>query len=491
MPLHRKMRDLVEGIGCYWCLCPTQRQPISIPVCIRLSTSDLNEIDGGASFIHPGPMLSRSIPRRLPRTILTRSLADSLLGHSPMAAPKPNTAVKSEIPTAKDTMGVWAPSSAKRDKIAELKTELLDTQETLDDAATPRQKLDLWWVDGLLTVARVSDDVPSNETLQQIDTTDWKVYLNQVIRQADQQLQALPTERCLKDVRNWVDATTIKDVIVPSDGNVENEFDRSVVRFRWLLTREVAQLVLDKGLDLVRISDADVDRAAVQGVTLEQATEIPLDRVRSLIDSYLRGTCEDRVDAWWALVDYDADGMLAEDEMNRVCDMALAPVASALHALVEESLEASPMAGEVPPSGWMARRRERKERRNINRMFSQTLKNHFEIEVEMPHRLRCIYAWSNKEHQDNKIESIMVDDAGWSGRKRYVELQPKISLSEFREVQKEHFQQMDRMAVEYLRSLREDILVVQGKGRQRQELIRDSSLFMVGVSVVDYIVTTM
>lgn len=110
--------------------------------------------------------------------------------------------------------------------------------------------------------------------------------------------------------------------------------------------------------------------------------------------------------------------------------------------------------------------------------------SHFEDEVEMPHRLRCIYAWAEKAHQDNKIDAIHID-TGLGGRKRYVEVEPKISLSEFRDVQKEHFTHMDRVAEEMVKSFREDLWVDQGKGRQRAELQRNSFYFMLAICAVD------
>ena len=113
------------------------------------------------------------------------------------------------------------------------------------------------------------------------------------------------------------------------------------------------------------------------------------------------------------------------------------------------------------------------------------------MEVEMPHRLRCIYAWANKGHQDNKIQSVVVDEIAWTGRKRYVELPPKISLPEFRQVQQEHFTHLDRVAAEYLKSFREDLWIRQGKGRQRAELYRDCALFMAVVCGIDYIIITL
>jgi hypothetical protein len=99
------------------------------------------------------------------------------------------------------------------------------------------------------------------------------------------------------------------------------------------------------------------------------------------------------------------------------------------------------------------------------------LKHHFENELEMPHRLRCIYGWANKQHQDNKMDSILVHEEGGGvvtsvvGRKRYVELHPKIALNEFREVQGIHFQQLDRIGQECLSSFREDLWIQYTEGK--------------------------
>ena len=81
-----------------------------------------------------------------------------------------------------------------------------------------------------------------------------------------------------------------------------------------------------------------------------------------------------------------------------------------------------------------------------------------------------------------------MDDHGWSGKKRYVELSPKISESEFRMVQEIHLTHLNRIGVEILTSFREDLWVLQGKRRERKELAWHSFLFLAGVSVVDYII---
>jgi hypothetical protein len=210
------------------------------------------------------------------------------------------------------------------------------------------------------------------------------------------------------------------------------------------------------------------------------------------------------VDAAWDLIDKDDDGLLDESEMAHVTDLCLAPVQLALARLFELALDEEPATEadlpaamesdiEAPPAtaidkkGWRQRRREANMKKQLTKMFDKTIQNHFADEVEMPHRLRCIYAWAEKAHQDNKLESIMVE-SGWSDRKRYVELSPKISLPEFREVQQEHFTHLDRIGTEILKSYREDLWVLQGKGRERKELIRDSGLFLTVVSVADYLI---
>ena len=90
-----------------------------------------------------------------------RCFSDRLLGHSPMApSSSPSEPQSKNIPTAQDVTvsgGVWAPTSAKRDKLAELQTELLDTQATLDDAATTTQARDLHLVDGLHSIMTLTD----------------------------------------------------------------------------------------------------------------------------------------------------------------------------------------------------------------------------------------------------------------------------------------------------------------------------------------------
>ena len=116
--------------------------------------------------------------------------------------------------------------------------------------------------------------------------------------------------------------------------------------------------------------------------------------------------------------------------------------------------------------------------------MTAAIKYNFEDDLEMPHRLRCIYAWANKGHQDNKMDNVHID-TGLRGRKRYgVELTPKISLLEFREVQQEHFPHLDRISEEMMKSFRDDLLVEQGKCRQSGTEVQWNTLYFMGAGVV-------
>ena len=68
--------------------------------------------------------------------------------------------------------GVWSATSAKRDKLIELKGELVAGQLSLDDAATPEQTLDLFLADGMHVIAKASDLLESSN-LALVDLQEW------------------------------------------------------------------------------------------------------------------------------------------------------------------------------------------------------------------------------------------------------------------------------------------------------------------------------
>jgi hypothetical protein len=478
-----------------------------------------------------------------------RSFSDknlNLLGYSPMSPP-PNTPASgssgtSGVPSAQDVSmagGVWAPTSAKRDKLAELKTEMFAAgQLTLDVAASEQEKLDLYLADGISCIVRTADSVAvepdeaspppikamddwlteQTTTLNRLPTdlhqVQWEEYLKNVVGQVDSVLSTLPADRYLWKVRDFYDVSgdqagkesdkvdTDTDAVseLQQDVAVSDTFQQSVVRFRLLLTKAAAEHMLNSWKTITAVSDQDIDRAAVLGETLEShRSTLSMEELHCVLRAYLTGTNKDRVGAVWKLLDRDHDSMLDEAEMNLVSRTTVEPVRTALSTLMQETLDAYPVRAplpapdatrpdDIPRPGWRQRRREKKAKKKLTKMFQKTLKKHFDDEVEMAHRLRCIYAWAEKAHQENKISSIQVEEMGWSGRQRHVELNPKISFSEFLEVQQVHFTHLDRIGAEYLKSFREDLWVAQGKGRQNRELQRDCGIFLSVVCLIDFVV---
>ena len=480
-----------------------------------------------------------------------------------------------KIPTASDVTlsgGVWAPTSAKREKLRELKVQLTEDgspygiHATLDDRANPDQLLDLHLTDGLLVLTRlvdeevwssmevndadgkeandttehlrslaqswIEDEATSNPAVDEANQVRWTDFCNTVVRNLEERLVALPPERYLRYVRDfYLPDDTENDTDGPNDvveaesldassAMVQDHVRHSVLRFRLLLAVSMAEHLRDSWKDLTAITDQDIDRAAVRGETLDAAAKtLSLARAQTVLEACLFGTATDRVDALWNLVDRDADGLLDEVEMGRVCELAIEPHRRALRRLFQDALlahpvRAAPLPQLLPPvgvsgeptadvasptsppppprPGWRQRRREAKEQKRLTRTMEKTLKTHFVDEVEMPHRLRCSYAWANKAHQNNRIDSVLVGEtSGWGGRQRYVELHPKISLHEFREVQREHFPQLDRIGSEFVKSFREELWIDQGKGRNRRTLLRNCSLFLAVVCSTDLLIGTL
>jgi hypothetical protein len=203
------------------------------------------------------------------------------------------------------------------------------------------------------------------------------------------------------------------------------------------------------------------------------------------------GDCSTRFDALWKLVDKDNDGLLDATEMTDVAYHTVTPIGVAIRAFTNEAIDARPVRlpldlQNAPPEkqGFWSRRKQSSQANQLKRFMANAVKSHFENDLEMPQRLRVIYAWANKSHQGNKIDHVLID-TGLGGRKRYVELSPKISLPEFREVQLEHFPHLNRVSEEILKSFRDDLLVQQGQGRQRTELYWNSTYFMIVVCIID------
>lgn len=446
---------------------------------------------------------------------------------NPSATPamkNPDGSIK-RIPTAEDVSssgGVWAPTSAKRDKLGELKTALEENQDSLDDAASSDELLDLYFADGLRLIVQTTDEIPADlesPTIQKFsewlvesqqkspeflyDEIQFVAHLDTISEYLTGELSALAPDRSLREVRDFLDPSEAKEEELPNMnadhvGLHDDAFAESVLRFRLLLASSAVNHLKESWKVLTTVSDGDVDRKAVKGEeVLPQAVEMA--KVYKFLFSHVSNTCSERVDSAWELIDRDGDGLLDESEMNDAIFLCVTPVQLALTTLFGEALNAAPARrglpdleeseeeAVAPAPGWRERRKESRVKKRLGRLFQGAVKNHLQDEVEISHRLRCAYAWAEKEHQGNKLDSVLVDE-GWSGRKRYVELSPKISLAEFREVQAVHFTHLDRLGKEIMSSFREDLWVQQGKGRQNRELMRDCLAFLTAVSIADYLI---
>jgi hypothetical protein len=420
------------------------------------------------------------------------------------------------IPTAEEVSlagGVWAPTSAKRDKLGELKGSLSEGQETLDDVATEGQLLDLYFADGVKLIAKVTDNhgsTPSSPLIQEfvswlhhnktdaladdeVNRTELEAKLQIVSAKLSICLEKIPSDRCFRHVRDFLDADTLDCSLLTKiiDSEDRNYFEDAVTRFRLTLVKAAVDQIHKSWDILTKVSDSDIDRAAVKGMAMEpKVSTVSLSKVYGFLEMHATGTCSDRVSATWTLLDRDQDTLLDQEQMNQAVSLCLAVTQDALPVLFEEALEAFPVRAPLS-QGWRQRRAENKIKKKLLRMFKLSCKNTFRDEVEINHRLRCIYAWADKADQDNKIESVLVDADGWSGRKRYVELSPKISETEFRQVQGIHLTHLNQIGTEIVKSFREDLWVAQGKGRERTELLRDSLLFLTVVSVLDFVILSL
>jgi len=430
------------------------------------------------------------------------------------------------IPTERDIAmagGVFSLTSAKRDKLNELKGALGEEHDTLDDMATDEELLDLHLADGILLIAKTTDAGADSNVLtefsnwlneqnmeSQVDRTTLGIQLESMNAKVENLLETVPSDRCLRNVRDFLDPNDLSEILKDYEGsdNPMNDsssvlnpdtthFWDSVTRYRFLLIKSAIDQLLNSWDMFTTISDADIDRAAAEGISLESELDtVDGEKVLQFLQTVVNGSCSERATAAWDLMDRDQDGSLDQDEMHNIVHLCLAIEVGALKQLFEESLEAYPvrasldeLASEELPAkkGWRHRRAEQQMKKRLLKMFQTSCQKHFDVEVEIDHRLRCIYAWANKADQDNQLKSVLVgEQAGWSGRQRYVELSPKISEPEFREVQCLHFKHMDKFGSEILSSFREDLWVLQGKRRERKDLIRNSFLFLAGVSLVDY-----
>lgn len=450
-------------------------------------------------------------------------IPNNLLGHSPMspAVPLGQQGKTGKIPTAKDVSGfggvggVWAATSAKRDKLVELKGALEEGQTTLDDAASEQERLDLYLADGMSEIAKDSDKQIDSKTIDdfvhwlnsfsvndlsdELEEAQFDNFLTAVVSKID---SIIPKEKYIEYIRDFMeipdDEDDVKRFLEEYEQDQTNAaFRACALRYRLYLTRAAAEHLKDNWENCLKVTDGDMDRVAIAGETIEEnQLTLSCNAVKTVLLEYAKGNSSTQFDAVWNLIDRDRDGLLDEVEMAKVAYLTLTPTGKGLQDFFEEAVDArSPLQSldnfeetkestEKSNLGFFARRQQRNAVIRLKKQFTRCVSTHFEDELEMPHRLRCIYSWAEKAHQNNKIDAVHID-TGFHGRKRYVELEPKISLAEFREVQKEHFTELDRISEEIIKSFREELWVYQGSVRERKELQRNALGFLAAVCAID------
>ena len=401
----------------------------------------------------------------------------------------------------------------------ELKAALTEEEEILDDAATPDQLNDLHMIDGIQLIVRSVDEcwtpqqnlgdehcsIIINDILNEgtsdftsLNKVRFEAYINHVIRNIKRKRGEL-SEEVLSMIRLFSeeivdfdanesilkdDLKADTDIDRPNNLPIQEAFDTCTNYYRYLLVESAAECLLSSWDELTQYTSSDIDRAAVagDGTKGESIRELSREKVDEVLRSYFEKNCSERVEAFWKLIDHDEDGLVDQEEMDKIAHFSITPVQGAVKKIIETAVDGIQMLQETSrKSGWRQRRKESKKKKSFKKLLSIAVERHFDIEVEMHHRLRCIYAWANKAHQEGKVDSVLIEAGTIAGRKRYVELNPKISYKEFSSVKEEIFQQLDRVSEEIVSSFREDILVSQGKGRQNKELFRECA---VGVGVM-------
>lgn len=415
-------------------------------------------------------------------------------------------------------------SLAARDATKQM-FQLLESATSVEEWEKPKFEATLQEVIRILSTGLPADPNLKKPEAGTLDVSHPFCYLREFVEYSKEDIDYDAT---VEEIKNAV--VEVKDPQIEQLNDIISQaFSSSVQLYRTLILRSTAQTLLDNWDTITTVTSGDIDRAAVSKTTIppSQRSTVSAKDIQKLFIAYANESSSEWVQSWWNLLDADGDGLIDEEELNNCVDLATKPVHLAMSDMVSMTLEVCPTrmvgmvgnesndwflggenisdinaANETNPSSvanvnkkklsWRNRRKELKARKALVKTFQATLERHFRDQVETPHRLRCIYAWADKSDQDNKLDSILVDASEeWGaasslvGRKRYVELEPKISYPEFRKEQARHFPHLDKIGEEIAMSFKEDLWVVQGKGRQNKELRRDCFLFVLAISLVD------
>lgn len=258
-----------------------------------------------------------------------------------------------------------------------------------------------------------------------------------------------------------------------------------------------------------------MDRVATHNKTLEKPSFLCIHKLHNLLYCTICKSSSERLHAMWMLFDKDDDTLLDAEEMELVVRFSIDIVASTLREFVDEAINAGSILETIKPidnnrnlllqkiqqySNWKKIRNESRSLDMIRTKLGRTLRHHFEFEIELPHRLRCVYAWANKKHQDGKVQNVIIENTSdegdtslprelFTGKMKYVELDPKVSYQEFIESQRKYLPHLDQIGEEFCTSFKEDLWLKQGKERQNTKLRKDAVIFLIVIVFCDIFIS--
>ncbi|KAL7455166.1 hypothetical protein ACHAWC_006722, partial [Mediolabrus comicus] len=203
--------------------------------------------------------------------------SDNLLGHSPMARSLPKSSTTTTTTNNNNNKpnapmfgvdsntqggGVWAQTSSKREKLAELLTELKETgvdtglkgMDALTDAAVGDERLDLDLVCGLgLLVQRVDGGFDGISSSSSVDDDDRMVFENDVINRNIEQSAKDATKKLFQLLQNSV-ASSSSSSSSEDGGEKKGEWNK----FKFEATMNEAIRILNEGCLPKKLSDKPI-----------------------------------------------------------------------------------------------------------------------------------------------------------------------------------------------------------------------------------------
>ena len=144
----------------------------------------------------------------------------------------------------------------------------------------------------------------------------------------------------------------------------------------------------------------DVDRRALENVAA-LTKKIDKNQLDAVIKSILVEGSHERLKVWWELLDRDGDGMLEEEEMNKVVELYQSPIKSAINEFTVAAISNLP-EDKAKKIGTKA------HKKYLNKLLKRTMSRCYEIEQVRPRALKIQIRYHN--HSNSSL--LFLDLAG-------------------------------------------------------------------------------